>query len=1424
MHIREETHYSLKLLHVIFAASALLLLAVTIVWVVRDARRPWKRDQAEAADLLEILSRATEASGQSRSGVAAGYALGELDRVSLPSWDGVRSIRGIEVPGFERDDAAKGHRAKDRCITCHVLIDWSAWEIAAPSPVGQDSAIRSLQESLWNGLWEIPTGTMNLRERVVSSPTDLHLWLPLVPRTSDGRTTANGERAATRSGVPPRAAPAATSLSPANPTWERWGLLVTEPAASRISGAMVVETAPRSPAAYAGLQPGDIIIEVADAAIREAAELEPAIEDLLQRGGGGPPSEWLQRREFPTAAAPQRRVPFVRLTVKRGRPQPLAGHPRPDLYLSADSPHPLAKFGCTICHEGQGPATDFVHAAHFPNSAAQARRWQNEYSWRPEESARYPMTSGAFLQRSCLACHPRVFDLAETGDPVRPTADRLLEGRRAFERYGCYGCHDVTGPDVPHPGDPDLIREPPYRGAASQLLTIDSLPGAVRQAAMDYLIGGNDRLRQALAAALAAWLASASPDPKMSTETDLACPQGNSPKKQEERFARAEAERLLRVLMTERRGDMLPPRGPSLRYVAQRRDLAYVAEYIADPTARRCDARMPRLFGLLEHVSPGQKELLRSYEAVEIAGMAAYLFSVGPPPPQITTNAEGARTFQSDRRTLASEEIAPNADRTGTTPPGFPPDKALVERGKRLFETQGCLACHRHPDFPAGQSTFGPDLAGLSSRWIPNATSAASAGSRPLPIAETADRLAAWLDNPQAFNPHTRMPRPQFRSFHRFMERGHAPGSISDVPGPSGNAVDAVPADELSGPSGDAWNPSAFTDALASDVRRQAILRALSAYLLSGTDSAKAAGDAENPSCPAVSPSDTAIDAVFHAYLEKQVPPELLAEALTHGLPDRAWDSVSPAAWADLRGITGPLNRDKKLQYIGRRALRRHGCHGCHDIPGLEDAAPIGPPLADWGSKPSSQLAFDHITEYLRETPAGREDGLALGKHDGLPLLMLATKQREGWLYQKLLSPRSYDYRLDDTKGFTERLRMGRWSFSEEERMALVTFVTGFRRRTIPPSLRPADGTKADVLARGRALVERLGCDQCHVLHHETWRIECDPKTLLQWRGNPESGGFATLRVPIKADSALDRRGLLTVDLVGAPQRDPAGEIVTDGDDWDRPLFFFRLRRPLWIEGSLWPVDSVAVPIAAPQITAKSPPTGGAFAEMLYPILISLAKAGGVAVGENEAWGWTPPSLAHIGAAVRGDWLRRYLLAPYPIRPNVPLAMPGYDLTDEQIDTLVGYLQTIAKAPHERTPPHAARLEVIARSRTARPNVMEEALRILTDRTTYCGKCHTLDGRATPGASSITAAPRLDTVADRLRPEYVRAWVSNPRAILPYTAMPSLFPADGNPLDRSVMDASSKEQMEAVLELLAVLPHYLAARGSARMPAAKPSP
>src|SRR5262249_22124179 len=47
--------------------------------------------------------------------------------------------------------------------------------------------------------------------------------------------------------------------------------------------------------------------------------------------------------------------------------------------------HPPEKFGCTICHAGQGIATDFVGAGHQPKDEAQRAEWKKKYDWEPAE-------------------------------------------------------------------------------------------------------------------------------------------------------------------------------------------------------------------------------------------------------------------------------------------------------------------------------------------------------------------------------------------------------------------------------------------------------------------------------------------------------------------------------------------------------------------------------------------------------------------------------------------------------------------------------------------------------------------------------------------------------------------------------------------------------------------------------------------------------------------------------------------------------------------------------------------------------------------------------------------------------------------------------------------------------------------------------
>jgi mono/diheme cytochrome c family protein len=117
-----------------------------------------------------------------------------------------------------------------------------------------------------------------------------------------------------------------------------------------------------------------------------------------------------------------------------GYPQPLSYHPLHDQ-------HPPEKFGCTICHRGQGRATT-VAGAH-----GNVPHWDE------------PMLPLQYIQASCGQCH-------QAAD--NPAAPELARGEQVFEQSGCRGCHKldgvggIIGPELDKVGarrSPDWLRK-----------------------------------------------------------------------------------------------------------------------------------------------------------------------------------------------------------------------------------------------------------------------------------------------------------------------------------------------------------------------------------------------------------------------------------------------------------------------------------------------------------------------------------------------------------------------------------------------------------------------------------------------------------------------------------------------------------------------------------------------------------------------------------------------------------------------------------------------------------------------------------------------------------------------------------------------------------------------------------------------------
>ena len=140
-------------------------------------------------------------------------------------------------------------------------------------------------------------------------------------------------------------------------------------------------------------------------------------------------------------------------------PHPFATHPNPALYLTAASPHPVARFGCTICHEGQGSGTDFSNAAHYPNDPYQHEEWEHEFHFATNHYWEYPMLPKRFEESSCLKCHHKVVELG-----VNPTfgasAPKVYDGFQLVRQFGCFGCHQINGFQGNVSIGPDIRLEP----------------------------------------------------------------------------------------------------------------------------------------------------------------------------------------------------------------------------------------------------------------------------------------------------------------------------------------------------------------------------------------------------------------------------------------------------------------------------------------------------------------------------------------------------------------------------------------------------------------------------------------------------------------------------------------------------------------------------------------------------------------------------------------------------------------------------------------------------------------------------------------------------------------------------------------------------------------------------------------------------
>jgi len=504
------------------------------------------------------------------------------------------------------------------------------------------------------------------------------------------------------------------------------------------------------------------------------------------------------------------------------------------------------------------------------------------------------------------------------------------------------------------------------------------------------------------------------------------------------------------------------------------------------------------------------------------------------------------------------------------------------------------------------------------------------------------------------------------------------------------------------------------------------------------------------------------------------------SEADAHGTAADAASPMLPAAYTEAgcgRCHQADFVPDAPILSKGRELIHKSGCYACHAARGYEDFRSEAPPLdtisvktgAAWlrkwlanptsvdpnASMPNFQLSkeqIDDLSNYLFSRPVPPElqqavklaeaeplgdpaNGKKLfaesrcitchtvdGKGNGSApeLGQIATRATRAWLIAYIRDPHA----------FNPKTPMPQYGFSDAEVRDLVAyFEDELRDFEAPDTILEPLRVNQTVAERGAKLFKASGCFACHTsTSKEAERFGPDlngigdrraisldygkrvdlPRTLQAWLdakiNQPRS--FADgLKMPTFAFDAEQRRAIVTA-LLSMPAK-PVPEA-------------YRVEAPR--ETSLVPAGTIGALVSR------------------YRCL-SCHQIGGQGGDISTA------PLTFEGSKVHGDWLAKYLLVPYSLRPILPERMPVLKISVQDAEQLAGAIETWYVDPDGVDDPFAGR--------PASDRDPAEGARLYT--TLGCRACHII------GSEGGYYGPPLTDTKARLKPGWIFRYLKDPQ-------------------------------------------------------------
>ncbi len=504
------------------------------------------------------------------------------------------------------------------------------------------------------------------------------------------------------------------------------------------------------------------------------------------------------------------------------------------------------------------------------------------------------------------------------------------------------------------------------------------------------------------------------------------------------------------------------------------------------------------------------------------------------------------------------------------------------------------------------------------------------------------------------------------------------------------------------------------------------------------------------------------------------------SEADAHGTTADSTSPIIPAKYMEAgcgRCHQADFVPDAPILSAGRALMEKSGCFACHAARGHEDFRSSAPPLSTiaaktgaqwlhgWLSNPKGVDAnatmpnfhlgkqeIDELTNYLfslpvppqlqsaidaaaAEPPGNSANGKTLfaesrcitchtvdGKGNGSApeLDTIATRATRGWLIAFIKDPHA----------FYPNTLMPQYDFSDQDVRDIVAyFEDELRDFDAPKTILDPLRVNQTIAERGAKLFKSAGCFACHAPDaKETERFGPDLFGIGD-RGVASLDFGKRNDLPRNLEAWLDAK-------ISQPRSFAAGLKM--------PTFAFDTNQRRAIVTALLSMPANPVPEAfrrAPVPTASIVPAGQIGALVSRYRCLSCHQFG------SQGGDISTAPLTFEGSKVNRDWLAKYLVLPFSIRPLLPERMPVMKIPQKDADQLADAIETWYVDPKQNDDPFAGR--------PASDADAAEGQRLYT--TLGCRSCHMI------GNNGGYYGPPLTDTKTRLKAGWVFRFLKDPQ-------------------------------------------------------------